>query len=132
MTLNFSVNDIKKLKIISPGETIESVKQYTISQVQKTDFIKAAKGMKYIFLKPMQMKSDINWKEVMTTTQEDLKSFFEVLGKAPFNKKLLAMSMIIILFGFWDTFVVTFLVDFLNKIIADNGDNLLVKTKLFT
>ncbi|NCP77007.1 MFS transporter [bacterium] len=131
-TINFNINDIKKLKIISPKETIESVKQYTISQVQKTDFLEAAKGMKLIFLKPMQMKLKIDWKEVITTTKEDIRSFFEVLGKAPFNKKLMAMSTIIILFGFWDTFVVTFLVDFLNKIIADDSQNILVRTKLFT
>lgn len=131
-TLNFNINDIKKLKIISSKDTIESVKQYTISQVQKTDFSKVVQGMKFIFLKPMQFRSEINWKDIITTTKGDMSSFFEVLGKAPFNKKLMTMSLIIILFGFWDTFVVTFLVDFLNKIIAGDGDNILVKTKLFT
>lgn len=132
MTINFNINDIKKLKVISPKETIESVKQYTISQVQKTDFAEIAKGMKFIFLKPMQFHMKIDWKEVITTTKDDIKSFFEVLGKAPFNKKLMTMSLIIILFGFWDTFVVTFLVDFLDKIIASNGDNILIQTRLFT
>lgn len=132
MTINFNINDIKKLKVISPKETIESVKQYTISQVQKTDFVEVAKGMKFIFLKPMKFHMKIDWKEVITNTKDDIKSFFEVLGKAPFNKKLMTMSLIIVLFGFWDTFVVTFLVDFLDKIIASNGDNILVQTKLFT
>jgi hypothetical protein len=132
MTINFSINDIKKLKVISPKETIESVKQYTISQVQKTDFAEMAKGMKFIFLKPMQEKSKIDWKEIVVTTKEEIKSFYEVLGKEPFNMKLMVMALIIILFGFWDTFVVTFLIDFLDKIIASNGDNILVQTKLLT
>lgn len=78
-SLNFNVSDIKKLKIISPRETIESVKQYTISQVQKADFSKVAQGMKFIFLKPMQSYAKINWKDIITTTKDDLKSFYEVL-----------------------------------------------------
>lgn len=122
-TLNFSIHDIKKLKIISPRETIESVKQYTISQVQKTDFAKVATGMKFIFLKPMQLSTTINWKDIIHTTKEDIKSFYEVLAVAPLNMKLMVMSGIIIFFGFWDTFVVTFLIDFLNKIIQRNGDS---------
>lgn len=107
------------------------MKQYTISQVQKTDFAQVAKGMKFIFLKPMQAHLTINWKEIIATTKEDLKSFFEVLGTAPFNMKLIVMSLIVVFFGFWDTFVITFLVDFLNKIIANN-DNIVLQTRLFT
>ncbi|MFA6090459.1 MAG: MFS transporter [Candidatus Gracilibacteria bacterium] len=132
MAINFSINEIKKLKLISPKETIESVKQYTISQVQKADFMEVAKGMKIIFLKPMQSRIDINWKDVIATTKEDLKSFYEVFGMEPFNKKLLLMALIVVFFGFWDTFVVTFLIDFLDKIISSNSDNILVQTKLFT
>jgi hypothetical protein len=67
------------LKIISPKETIESVKQYTITQVQKADFLQIAKGMKFVFLKPMQGNLKINWKDIITTTKDDLKSFYEVL-----------------------------------------------------
>jgi hypothetical protein len=46
---------------------------------------------------------------------------------APFNKKLIIMSLIVICFGFWDTFVVTFLIDFLSKIISSNGDNIVLR-----
>ncbi len=131
MAINININDIRKLKIISPKETIESVKQYAISQVQKTDFMKVARGMKFIFLKPMQFHLKIDWKEIATTTKEDLKSFYEVLFIVPLNKRLMIMSLVVIFFGFWDTFVITFLVDFLNKIITNN-DNLLLQTRLFT
>lgn len=131
IAINLSINDIKKLKIVSPKETIESVKQYAISQVQKTDFKEVAKGMKFIFLKPMQFHAEINWREIVETTKDDLKSFYEVLGTAPFNMKLITMSLIVVFFGFWDTFVITFLVEFLNKIIINN-DNILLQTRLFT
>lgn len=131
MAIHFSISDVKKLKVISTKETIESVKQYTISQVQKADFAKVAQGMKFIFLKPMQPHLNVNWTEVVATTKDEFKSFYEVLGQAPFNAKLLVMSLIVIFFGFWDTFVVTFLIDFLDKIIAKN-DNILLQTRLFT
>ena len=127
-SLNFNIHDIKKLKIISPKETIESVKQYTISQVQKADFAQIAQGMRFIFLKPMQLYTQINWKDITQTTKDDLKSFYEVLCVVPLNNKLLVMSSIIVFFGFWDTFVVTFLIDFLNKIISSNSDNIVLKT----
>ena len=87
--------------------------------------------MKIIFLKPMQARVDINWKEVITTTKSDLKSFYEVMALAPLSKKLIIMSVIVVFFGFWDTFVVTFLIDFLNRIILNN-DNIILRTQLFT
>ena len=126
-SLNFRMSDIKKLKIISPRETIESVKQYTVSQVQKADFTKVAQGMKFIFLKPMQLYAKINWKDIVTTTQDDLKSFYEVLFMAPYNMRLIIMSLIIVFFGFWDTFAVTFLIGFLNKIIQTNGESTVLR-----
>lgn len=126
-SLSFNINDIKRLKIISPRETIESVKQYTVSQVQKADFTKVAQGMKFIFLKPMQLYGTINWKDIVTTTQDDLKSFYEVLFMAPYNMRLIVMSLIIVFFGFWDTFAVTFLIGFLNKIIQNNGDSTVLR-----
>lgn len=131
MAINFNIQDIRKLKIISPRETIESVKQYAISQVQKADFKEVAKGMKFIFLKPMQFHTEMNWKEIVATTKEDIKSFYEVLALAPLNKRLIVMSLIVVFFGFWDTFVITFLISFLDKIISNN-DNFILQTRLFT
>jgi len=101
------------------------------SLVQKTDFVQVAKGMKFLFLKPMQFHAKVDYKEIVATTKNDIKSFYEVLAVAPFNKKLMVMSVIIVFFGFWDTFVITFLVEFLNKIISNN-DNILLQTRLFT
>lgn len=106
---------------------MESVKQYAIEKVAKTDFSEAIKGMRIIFLKPMQFRSTINWQDIIETTKNDLKSFYEVLFLAPLNARLIVMSLIIIFFGFWDTFVVTFLIDFLNKVIQSNGDNIVLK-----
>lgn len=132
LTINVNFADISKLKIISVKETLESVKQYTITQIKKTDFANVAAGMKFIFLKPLQLRRTVNIKEMVETVKEDIRSFADVLLNPPLSHRLLIMSVIVVFFGFWDTFVVTFLVDFLDKIINSNRDILLLQTKLFT
>lgn len=126
--ININFADIKKLRLISPQKTIESVRQYTVQQIQKVDFAQVTSGIKFIFLKPLQIKESINIKEIIEVTKKDLKAFIEVLFIPPYNYKLLLMMVIVILFGFWDTFVVTFLVEFLNKIIQTSD----IHTALFT
>ncbi len=115
-TISIDFADIKKLKLISPKNTIESVKQYVVTQVQKTDFLESAKNIKYIFLKPIQLKNEINWKEIINITKSDIKYFYNILLIKPYSYKLLVLVCIVTFFSFWDTFVVTFLIDFLDKI----------------
>ncbi|MDD2486823.1 MAG: MFS transporter [Candidatus Gracilibacteria bacterium] len=126
-SINFKLEDIKKLKLISAKETIESVKQYTVTQVGKTDFGQVKQGVKFIFLKPLELKNSINFEEIKKTTIEDLKSFQKILFKAPYSHKLIIMGLIVTLFGFWDTFVTTFLIDFLNNILNQNKDNFIAQ-----
>ena len=131
-TINIDISQIKKLKFISPKETLESVKQYTVTQIQKADFGKITQWVKFIFIKPLEIKKEVNWKDIYRTTKEDIKSFINILFKPPYSHKLMMLSFIIIFFGFWDTFVITFLIKFLDKIIDNSGDNILVQTKLMT
>ena len=42
--VNVNFADIKKLKFISPKDSLESVKQYATTQIQKTDFADIAKS----------------------------------------------------------------------------------------
>lgn len=132
LTINVNFADISKLKVISAKDTLESVKQYTVTQIKKTDFANMAAGMKFIFLKPLQIRGTVDVKEIIETTKKDIWSFVDILIHPPLSHKLLIMSAVVVFFGFWDTFVVTFLVDFLDKIINSNRDNLLLQTKLFT
>lgn len=115
--LNVDFAQIKKLKVISPKESIESVKQYAVTTIQKTDFSQIASNMKYIFIKPMELKKFVNWKEVYATTINDIKSFYEILFKPPYSYKLIIFTAVLTLFWFWDTFVISFLIDYLDWII---------------
>ena len=69
--------------------TVEAVKSYAVAQVKKADFAQAAKGMKFIFLKPLEIKKSVDWKEIYQVTKDDLKSFFNILFSAPYSHKLL-------------------------------------------
>lgn len=126
-SLNFNINEIKKFKLISPKETIESVKQYTITQVKKTDFSETAKNMKFIFLKPLGLRKTIDFKEIRKTTTEDMKSFFNILLKAPYSYRLIVIWLVITFFSLWDTFVGSFLIDFLNNVLSQNKTNFIAQ-----
>ncbi|EKE26988.1 MAG: hypothetical protein ACD_4C00091G0002 [uncultured bacterium (gcode 4)] len=126
-SINFNINDIKKLKLISPKETIESVKQYAVTKVTRTDFSQVAQNMKFIFLKPMELKKTVDFKEIKATAIADLKSFQNILFRAPYSYKLIIVWLIVTLFWFWDTFVTTFLIDFLNNVLAKDKDNFIAQ-----
>ena len=126
-SLKFNIDDIKKLKLISPKETIESVKQYAVTQVKKADFGQAAQNMKFVFLKPLELKSTVDFAEIKRVTIEDIKSFQNILFKAPYSYRLIILWLVVTFFWLWDTFVTSFLIDFLNKILAQNKDNFIAQ-----
>ncbi|EKE28646.1 MAG: hypothetical protein ACD_3C00036G0002 [uncultured bacterium (gcode 4)] len=125
--INVNVADIKKLKLISPKETLESVKEYTVSQVQKADFAQVASNMKFVFLKPMEIKKSVNWWEIIDTAIIDIKSFMMILFQPPYSHRLLVVWTVLTFFWLWDTFVTSFLIDFLTEVINNNQDNFLAK-----
>ncbi len=117
--------DFKKLKLITKEWVLNSINNYTKSIVlNKTDLIEKTKNLKVIFLKPIEVKNSINFKEVYEKTTEDLKSFFEILMQAPYNYRLLIVWWIFTLFGFWDTFVTSFLIDFIDWVLWANSSEL--------
>lgn len=119
------INDIKKIKLITKDKIVDSIKEYKTNIVNnKSDLIEKTKNLKVLFLKPIEIKNKINIKEVYETTKEDLKNFFEILFKKPYNHRLLIIWSIFTLFGFWDTFVASFLIDFINQILSKNADDL--------
>lgn len=119
--INIDISQIKKFKFISASQTLESVKQYAIAQVQKTDFAEIAKtGVKFIFLKPIEIKKSVDWKEIITTTKKDIHNFIKILFKPPYSYRLLIFASIFVFFGFWDTFVTSFLIDFLDKVLENS------------
>jgi hypothetical protein len=121
--LNF--NDIKKLKLITKENILSTLKDYKTTIISnKGEFIEKTKNLKVLFLKPIELKNSINFKEVYDTTIEDMKSFFEILMNPPYNYRLLIVWFIFTLFWFWDTFVTSFLIDFIDSILSKNAADL--------
>lgn len=123
--INIDFSQIKNFKVVSAKETIESVKSYAVAQVQKADFAEIAKWWyKFIFLKPLEIKKTIDFGEIYRTTIEDIKSFSVIIFKEPYSYRLLIYWLILTFFWFWDTFVTSFLIDFLDKIIEWSREDL--------
>jgi hypothetical protein len=53
-----------------------------------------------------------------------MKSFYKILFIPPYNYRLLIMWLIFTLFWFWDTFVTSFLIDFIDWILLKNTSEL--------
>ncbi|MDD2907665.1 MAG: hypothetical protein PHH98_03410 [Candidatus Gracilibacteria bacterium] len=117
--------DLKKLKLISKDNIVNSLNDYKTSILSnKNELIEKTKNIKVLFLKPTEIKQSINFKEVYDTTKEDMKSFFEILMQPPYNYRLLIIGGIFTLFGFWDTFVTSFLIDFIDGVLRNNSSEL--------
>lgn len=118
-------DDFKKLKLITKEWVVNSIKDYKTSILSnKSELIEKTKNIKVLFLKPVEQKNKIDFKEVYNTTKADLRSFFEILMEPPYNYRLLIMWFIFTLFGFWDTFVTSFLIDFIDQVLNNNKEDL--------
>ncbi|MDR1945396.1 MAG: hypothetical protein LBQ59_05020 [Candidatus Peribacteria bacterium] len=57
----------------------------------KKDLIEKTKNLKVIFLKPIELKNKINFKEILKTTIDDLKNFVQIMFRPPYNYRLLVI-----------------------------------------
>ncbi|MDR2640664.1 MAG: hypothetical protein LBC61_05115 [Candidatus Peribacteria bacterium] len=57
----------------------------------KGELLEKTKNLKVIFLKPIEIKNEINFKELFKTTIDDLKDFIQIMFKPPYNYKLLVV-----------------------------------------
>lgn len=124
-TSEFNFWDIRNIKLITKENIISTINDYkTIILTSKDDFLEKTKNIKVLFLKPIELRKSINFKEIYNITIEDLKSFFDILMTPPYNYRLLIIWFIFTLFWFWDTFVTSFLIDFIDQILSKNASDL--------
>jgi len=68
--------------VIAKKENMEKMKEYVTTQIKKTDFVEIAKkGSKYIFLKPLEVKTDtkIDFKEIKEITKKEFATARDVI-----------------------------------------------------
>ena len=122
--LDFS--KIKDLNITSVNWWIDESKRYIINTIKTIDIKKIISKDKPVFLVPLDIRKKININEIIDTTFDNFKSMIKVLFELPRNLIILWSMNIVLFFSFWDTFVATFQVEFLNKIVRFNSENPLI------
>lgn len=118
-------DDIKKIKLLTKDNIIKWLNDYKTQIVDnKTDLREKTENLKVIFLKPLELKEKIDFKEIINWTKNDLISFFKIMFQAPYNYRLLVIGWIFVIFWFWDNFVTTFLIDYIDEILASSKEEL--------
>lgn len=110
-SIDFS--SITKLKIIARKPNAEAIKEYAVGYLSKADFAAAAKAAKFVFLKPMPAKAKFNLPEIVEGTKKEAAIVKRVSLEAPLHFGMLWAASVVLAFGFWDTFAVSFLIEHL-------------------
>ena len=125
-TIDFSkINDVN---ITSIKWWINESKEYVIWNIKKTDIKTIIKNTKYIFLIPMEIKNKVGSDEIIKNTYKTFINVYKIIVERPKNLIILWSLSVIMFFGFWDTFVSTFQIEFLNKIIISNSSSSLISS----
>lgn len=118
-------SDIMKIKLLKKEDNNKWKNDYKTEVVDnKSDLKEKTKNKKIIFLKPVKVKDQIDINEIIQWTIDDLKSFAKIMFQAPYNYRLLVIWWIFVIFGFWDNFVTTFLIDYIDEILWHNQEEL--------
>lgn len=123
----FEFWQVKKLKLDVLKTDFLKKKDELISNISTGAIIELSKQTKVILLKPIEIKRSINFKEVFDVSVVWFKTFIKIIFGLPRNLLVIWFLAVIIQYGFWDTFVSTFQVQFLEKIIGLNKEEYLIK-----
>ncbi len=116
---SIGINDIKDFTVSLSKFNIENVKETLSDTVKKADLGKVVEGTKYIFLKPKEVskeKKKIPWSQVVEDTKVEFKVIWKIISHNPLHYGLIWGLILVLIFGFWDTFASSFLLDFLDKV----------------
>lgn len=124
------IDDFKKIRSIKFDQITNDLTKkanWFVSKVNIKNLLELSRDSKIILLKPTEIKKKFNFEEIINTTIENFVRFKNTIAKKPLNLVIFWLLLMIIQFGFWDTFVSTFQVEFLDKIISLNKDTFIIK-----
>ena len=117
-----SIKDIKNFKIT---EKINNrMKTAIITRKEVKEIFDKSRS---VFVNPMKIKGEFNLKTFINHSKTEFVDFKNTLFKIPLFLPLIWSLYIIVPLWILDTFIATFQVDFLKKIIELNSDNILAK-----
>ncbi len=113
-----SIEDINNFRISIQRWNKEHVKEYLIETIEKVDLHKVIERAKYLMIKPKQksLSEKIPWQEVKISTKKECKIIWEIFMHRPPHMNILWTIVLVLIFGFWDTFASSFLLNFLNQV----------------
>ncbi len=116
---SFTTDNIKQFKVSLQKFNIERVREQLSDTIKATDLASIVQSTKYIFLKPKPVRQEgekIPWKSLIRTTIEELKVIWSIISSKPLHYSLIWGLTLVLIFGFWDTFATSFLIDYLEEI----------------
>jgi len=121
------VGDVKKIKLDVVKNNLLSKKDDIVAQLNTKNFIELSKKTKLILLKPIEIKKSLDMKDIISTSAANFSTFFKLIFSAPRNILIFWFLMLIMQYGFWDTFVATFLVQFLEKVLISSSSDIITR-----
>lgn len=115
---SLSMSDIKEFTVSIKKLGEGNVKEKLSQKINAIDLQKVISSTKYLFLKPKQQNTGkkIPWKEVFTATKKEFVIIWGIISHTPTHYVLVWGLILVLIFGFWDTFASSFLVDYLDDI----------------
>lgn len=112
------VNTIEKFYLHKSDFTFQKAKWEISKIVDKVDIKETLKNTKYIILKPSTLlNTGISLREIVTKTGQSFRDILDTLRFSLDSHLIVYWAFIMLLtFGFWDTFASTFLIDFLDEV----------------
>lgn len=127
-TLDF--DKIKTIKLDVLKNDLLNKKEELIGKINTKNLIELSRQSKVILLKPVEVRKNINFKEVYDASISGFQTFYKIIVQIPRNIMILWFVALMMQFGFWDTFVATFLVDYLKEVLSFNsGDYIILHTR---
>lgn len=118
---SIEIKDIQNFTVSLQKWNFDETKEQLSETIRKTDLSKIISTTKYLFLKPKKPttpKDAIPWKEIMLLTRKEMRVIWKILSHTPMHYGLIWTTSLVLIFGFWDTFASSFLLDFLDDIKA--------------
>lgn len=112
---SIEAQDIKEFTISVSKLNKENIREYVSETINRVDLAKIVSGTKYIFLKPKQKsKSAFQWGELIKETKITAQVIIKIMSHTPIYIVIYWTMTLVLIFGFWDTFASTFLINFLD------------------
>ena len=112
------LKEVQKFQVYLKKSSLSKARENVTQVVKSIDMKQTFSQTKYLFLRPLVRNPNmITMGEMQQKTIESFKEIYNTLRYARGKYLIVYWSFVMLLtFGFWDTFASTFLIDFLDQV----------------